>query len=234
MTFDHLDHLDDPDAPPFDGSTYDALVGRARRRRVRRRIRTTGGAVVVAITLVGVAIVGAAPDRGARVVAIRPPATTGTTLDPSIWVTASVLVDQSTIPVGGEVTGTVVFENRTNRDVNFTDSNGCLEKWTVAISAAGTTEFAFTAECRFVGRAYGASQPSGPGSRGGQYLAFAPGTTTVAFRLPARFGLCVLPCEGRDRTLPPGPAQVRLGTSAPSISHLAIADPVPIAITAAG
>lgn len=227
MTFDHLD---DPNAPTLDGSTYDAMLGEARTRRHKRHlVQATAGATALAIAIAAVAVIATRPanDNVGSVIATQAPTTT--TLDPSIWVTTELRVDQSSIAQGQQVTGTVVFVNRTDRLVQLTDDNGCLDRWAIAVGAGSAQpEQAFTTECVVV-TGNGVSTRLGP-----MYLELPVGRTVRTFSAPATYQSCAafLKC-GQQSTLPPlpaGPAKVWFLTRG-SIAHLQAPDPVSITIT---
>jgi hypothetical protein len=230
MTFDHLD---DPDAPTLDSTTYDAMLGAARDRRHKRHlVQAAASGTVVAIAFAAIAVIATRPDDShSAVVATNAPTTT-TTLDPSLWVTTELRVDQTSVPSGGDVTGTVVFVNHTNHAVTVTDRNGCLLPWTVAVGSGSTKPTpAFTDECA-------TPQVAHPTRK---YLDFPPGRTEIPFRAPTRASYCAqqsidpgfIHCEpnGQPPALPVGPAQAWFVTGG-HVSYVQIPDPVAITITA--
>jgi hypothetical protein len=180
---------------------------------------------------------------------VRPPAsttassptvastTTTTTLDPSIWVTVRLELDHTSVRQGDDVTGTIVFTNRTGHLVALTASAqpACAAGWAVAVGDDARPDVAFTAQCIALlpGKTPSATDPA----------TFPPGVTREHFRASTRETPCLAPtgtgnaprCEADNLgpPMPAGPAKLWFVTDG-DVAHLQSIDPVPITITPAG
>ena len=209
-------YLDDPE-PPRPTAQTRLNVSSAGKQRVRSR-RLSAVALTTACALsVGFAVNSARRDRPVRiavagnsrtrsstlrtdVTVVSRPMPSTTALDPRIWVTVEVLLDETVVQRGKSISGTVIFNNRTGHVVKFADRNGCLSKWAVVVNGSRPTSFISTDEC--------ASQPNGKS----MYTYFAPGVTRRAFGASTTVSECVP--NARDQL--PSPAGQRLELCLPN------------------
>ncbi len=236
----NLDHLDDPQPPTLGDDQWQQVRSVARTRRNRRRVAQSG--VVSSVLVIGIAVAVVATRPSARpsvnVSATSSSAASSTTaaLPASVWVTTEVHVDNPVVHQGDDVTGTVVFDNRTAHTVYLSDQ--CGHGWIAAVAPRGERpDVAVTADCRLLPRLEpGATVPAAM-----RDIVAPPGRTTVSFHASTRRNSCTGPGGSGvprclpDGSMPPfaaGPAQLWLVTAG-SIAHLQIPSPIDITIVPA-
>ncbi len=219
-----FEHLDDPQPPSLDDDRWERVRSRshaiARRRRVTLRMVTSAAVIALVLGSTGLALVGR-NQPGERVVTVggsstTEAVTTSSTLDPSVWVTVQVEVDDAVVNEGQNVTGTVVFDNHRSVRVALPDSVHAAA-WQVAIGS-------------------GAVEPvvgwldSAPAAN---RLDLAPGITRVPFVAITRQQVASCPNTALDcpALLPAGAARAWFVVDG-AIEHVAI--PAPVAITISG
>ena len=199
----------------------------------RRGVLIACAAAIAIVAIASTAIFVTRDDRRSRVstVASSTPTMTFTnSIDPNVWVTATVELDKTTFVPGEDVTGEITFTNHLPTDALITDPNGCLGKWGVGIAPGhARVEVYQTQEC-----GHGATLPEPAGS----YLAFRPGITRVPLRVSGTFQGCtgsdVVTKETprclanyRPPNLPLGPARIQLVISDAG-GHVRAPGPIPI------
>lgn len=206
-----LSHLDDDAPPAADDSIITQITETAAKHQRTRRITTGAVAAVCSAALVfgaarvlgndgnsqRVAIVGGpATNMRDSVPTTRLPATTSSTVsDPNIWVTVDLQLDALQVQQGKNLTGTVIFNNRTGRRVTFANKNGCVNKWHAGVTSEDSrpTAWVESLEC--------AKTPTSPT----MYTDFPPGITQVPFSTKTYEQICTESCP---KALPLGRAFV--------------------------
>jgi hypothetical protein len=225
-----FEHLDDPQPPSLDDSRWQRIQNRsrelARRRRVARTTVSAAAVIAVVLGAAGLALV-AHSQPGERVVTFGAPSTTdsstpgstASTLDPSVWVTVKVEVDETVVEQGHNVTGTVVFDNHRPVRLALPDAADAAA-WQVAIGS-------------------GAVEPvvgwldSAPAAN---RLDLPPGITRVPFVAITRQQVGTCPNTALDcpALLPAGAARAWFVVDGPVPEHIVIPAPVAITITGRG
>jgi hypothetical protein len=218
-----FERLDDPQPPSLDDDRWQRIRSRsrviARRRRVAWTMTGAAGVIVVILVAAGLVVVGRT-HRGDGVVTVGASSSTAastasTTLDPSVWVTVAVEVDQAVVAQGQDVTGTVVFENHQSVRVALPD-RARAASWQVVVGS-GTVE------------------PLVVWLDSANRLDLPPGTTRVPFRAITRQSFASCPSSALN--CPPlfaaGPARVWFVTDG-AVEHVAVPAPVAITITGRG
>ena len=153
-----------------------------------RRRRGIVLALVAAIGVVAIAttaVVITRDDRRSHVRTVNSSSTTTGPRDPNVWVTAKIHLDKTRFAPGEDVTGQVVFTNKSDHVVSLADDNGCLGKWaTAAGTRAARPGLVFTLECALADPLRAKEQFLDG------YTVFPPGTTRRAFAALSMYTGC--------------------------------------------
>jgi hypothetical protein len=124
---DHLDRLDDTEPPTADAGTLAGVHARANTMRRRSRLTNAGAVAAVVLAVAGVVAIASHRDREVKVIAA--PST----------LTVHLEIPKTAYAPGDVVNGTIVFDNPTNRSVDYTLSCTLQPPWQVLLSRNGTT-----------------------------------------------------------------------------------------------